>query len=236
MTTTKDEVMREAGLILRHIFDSVIQTLRPGVNLDDIDNFVGNMLRSAGARSALKMMGFPSNMSFAVDEQVMQATPSGRLVRCGDIISIDMTIYYEGLFVDKATTLVVEPAHYIKRYLANAVKSCLTSAVKGVRPGMRCSEVGHIIESQAKVLRMRVGKEFYGHTIGESHHMKPLIPNFNDMSESIIRKGHYIAIEPIIFYDTYFLTRSKFEVKSNVLSAHAEDTIYVGSQGAEVIT
>jgi methionyl aminopeptidase len=236
MKTIREEIMFEAGLILRSVFNKTASLLNAGTNLAEVDSFVFSMIKDAGARSALAMMGFPGQMSFAINTEVIQIPHKGRILQAGDLISLDMTLFYKGFFVDKAISLVVEPKHYIKRYLVTAVNSCLNTGIKSLKSGMRISEIGRIIESQATALKVKIGKEFFGHTIGESHHMKPLIPNIFNNNFDILTPYTFITIEPIVFYDYYTINYNGFEIHSNVLSAHAEETLYVGKDKVEVIT
>lgn len=234
--TIKEETMREAGARLRRIFSLVIPRLTPGCALREIDEYVGSLLEGFRSRSALKMLGFPGNLAISIDKEVIQGFPDSRVLSAGDLVTLDMTLYYQGFFVDKAVSLVLEPQHYIKRYLAFAAHKCLETAVAGIRPGMTTGEIGALIAAQASVLKVKISKEFCGHTIGESHHMNPLIPNFDDKSTALIRQGDFIALEPIVFYNHYILKRKGFKAESDELSAHAEDTVLITEKGAEVIT
>jgi methionyl aminopeptidase len=234
--TIKEETMREAGAKLRSIFSSIIPTLIPGTRLSNVDDDVAGLLKYWRARSALRMLGFPGNIAISINTEVIQGVPDDRLLAAGDLVSLDMTLYYKGFFVDKAVSLVIEPRHYVKRYLADAAHRCLNTAIAGIRPGIKSGEIGALISAQAGALKVRVSKEFFGHAIGESHHMKPLIPNFDDKSANLIKQGDFIALEPIVFYNYYVLRHKGFHVEADELSAHAEDTVLVTETGAEVIT
>lgn len=232
----KERIMREAGAKIRDIFDIIIPKIVPGAVLSKIDAEVASLLRRMEARSALKMMGFPGNISICIDEQVVQGIPRDRVVSAGDLVSLDMTLYYRGFFVDKAVSLVIDPKHYSKSYLVRASNRCLETGISNIKPDVTNSAVGKSIETQASLLRVKVGKEFSGHGIGESHHMAPLIPNFNNLGDSKIKLGDFVTIEPVVFYDLYALQTYGYEVRANTLSAHCEETVLVTDTGAEVIT
>lgn len=235
-TTIQKSTMFEAGKLLNKLFSDVKAQIVPGVNLDEVDTYVSAFLRLNDARSALRMLGFPGYMSYAIDTEVIQQPAMGRIIKEDNLISLDMTMYYKGFFVDKAVSFVVPPAHYTKRYLVTSVEACLKSGIAAVRPNVQTSWVGGAIQGQANYLRMKVCRELYGHTIGENHHMKPLIPNFDNGSDEVIKEDTFVAVEPIIFYDHYKLNFDKVGVKSQTLCAHAEETVYVGKDGVEMVT
>jgi methionyl aminopeptidase len=236
MTNQKHEIMREAGGILRDTFSFIMARCSKGKELRELDFDVGVFLAERKAVSSLKLYGFEGNISTSLNYEVVQGIPDDRVLSEGDLVSIDLSIYYKGYFVDKARSFIIPPAHYIKKYLVSSVNKCL-SVSSYVRAGMSTGEVGHFIESIARQQRVHIGKEFSGHTIGEEPHMKPLIPNWADGSSSIIEEGTYIAIEPIIFYeDFYRLTHRGHLVSADKLSAHAEDTFLVTEGGLEAIT
>ena len=151
-------------------------------------------------------------------------------------MSLDMTLYYKGFFVDKAVSFVLEPQHYAKKYLVTAAQACLSSAVMSIHPGVTTSQIGAMIQAQASLLKVRPCRELSGHTIGESHHMLPLIPNLDNGAQDVIKVGDFVAIEPIVFYNYYILEHRGYEVTADELSAHVEDTVLVTDKGAEVIT
>lgn len=233
----KDQIMREAGRKLRGMFDYILPDLQPGIFVSELEAKAEDYLKTHEAKSALKMLGFPSSISIARNKEVIQGFPEqDARLEAGDLVSLDSTLYYKGFFVDKAISIVLEPKHYIKNYLVSAVKACLQTALNNIRPGVTTGQIGSMIEAQATMLKVKIAREFSGHSIGESHHMKPLIPNYNDMSDNIIREGMYLAIEPIVFYDLYSLRFSGHTVYSDELSAHAEETVVVTKNGVEVIT
>jgi methionyl aminopeptidase len=234
--TIKEQIMREAGAKLHLIFSQIRPHVVPGIRLSTIDKDVGGLLKYHGARSALKMVGFPGNMAISVNKQVIQGTPDSTLLREGDLVSLDMTLYYNGFFVDKAVSFVLEPQHYEKKYLVTAVQACLSSAIMSLHPGVTTGQIGAVIQAQASLLKVRPCRELSGHSIGESHHMLPLIPNLDDGSQDIIKAGDFVAIEPIVFYNYYILEHRGFEVTADELSAHAEETVLITDKGAEVIT
>jgi methionyl aminopeptidase len=232
----KEEIMREAGAKLHLIFSHILPTLIAGTRLSSVDDDVGGLLKYFGARSALKMVGFPGNIAISINNEVIQGVPDSRHIHAGDLVTLDMTLYYKGFFVDKAESVVIDPQHYIKKYLVSAAKKCFEAALANIRPGVTTGQIGSMIATQASFLRVKPCRELCGHYIGESHHMKPLVPNVDDGSQDVVKEGDFLAIEPIVFYNYYVLKHKGFEVTADELSAQVEDTIIDTRDGAEVIT
>lgn len=236
--------MREAGLILRDIFDQIISQIRPGLTLKLLDDRADKLLKHYNAESGLRLQGFPTNIAISLNEEVIQGIPNDRVISEGDLISLDMTLYYKGFFVDKAISLTIDPSHYSKRYLVTAVKQCFDSAFSFLNSQIKISgklpswSIGKVIEQQAKALGITTTSKLSGHGIGEEPHMKPIIPNsFNLKFDDILKPDMFITIEPIIFYTKVSnIHFDGFLVHSNDLSAHWEDTIAITRNGAEVIT
>ncbi len=226
--------MKEAGSIINDAFSFLISAIKEGKLQDSLLD-VQKYLASRGAVSGMKMQGFPHLFSLSINEEVIQGSPC-REAQEGDIVSIDMTIFYKGLFVDKARTFTVGKADYRKVYLTNAVNRCLSEVPKHVRAGMTSGNIGSLIESVIKYLGLQPGKEFFGHSIGHQPHLKPLIPNYNDGSIDPIIEGSYITLEPVIFYGPYKVTYENWTILSDQFSAHGEDTFLVTKEGLEVVT
>jgi len=242
--TTKEEVMREAGYILNTIFSVVISHIKPGLELKTIDTIVNDLLRDNKAKSGLKLQGFPANIAISLNEEVIQGIPDNRVISEGDLISLDMTLYYKGFFVDKAVSLTVDPSHYVRRYLITAVKKCFDSALIHLDSQIKrlgripAWSIGKVIEQQAHVLGVATTAKLAGHGIGEGPHLPPVIPNvYNPKFDGILLPDMFITIEPIVFYGrTSKMKFDEFTVNSQHLSAHWEDTIALSKNGAEVIT
>jgi methionyl aminopeptidase len=230
-------IMKEAGYILKEIFGFVTPMIVEGVRLQDIDYEVSLALESYGAKSGMKMLGFPNNLAISIDYEVIQGIPDSRVLKEGDIVSVDMTLFYEGVFVDKAVTQIINPCHYEKQYLKSTIDTCLSTALSSIQPNITSGRLGQIIQDVTSSLGLSVGYQFSGHTIGRQPHMEPLIPNYDDGSTAVISPGMFICIEPIIFYGSnYNINFEGSTITSNLLSAHAEETVYITEEGYEVIT
>jgi len=229
--------MREAGSILREIFSFSKKMVYDGYSFSEIDSEIGKALKLYGAKSGLLLQGFPGNMSYSIDYEVIQGLPDNRKAQIGDLVSLDMTLYYGGFFVDKATTFLIPPATYEKHYLVSSINKCLSHAIQNISEEITLGQFGRIIDTYVRGLGLRIAYQFSGHMIGEQPHMEPLILNFDDGSNAKVPKDSYLCIEPVIMYDNYTIEYAgETTVKANVLSAHAEETVYLSSGRVEVIT
>ena len=100
--TIKEQVMREAGLLLKNIFDQIISQICPGLTLKLLEDKTNELLKYYNAKSGLRLQGFPTSLAVSLNEEVIQGIPNDRVISEGDLISLDMTLYYKGFFIDKA--------------------------------------------------------------------------------------------------------------------------------------
>lgn len=234
----KYEAMRKAGGVLRDAFSLIFYYIKPGADLERIDVEVGKFLADRRAISGLKLVGFPYNMCASIDYEVIQGYPN-RVLQDDQIISIDMSILCCGVFVDKAKTTVMPSADRIKIELSSVVNSVVSNVVVDLRAGISLNEVGTKIKSILQTnRRFRACNYFHGHGIGDQMHEEPMVPNYDNGSQELLYAGQFITIEPVVY--GYPLRRlffdQKWTITSDELSAHAEDTIYINKDGAEVLT
>jgi methionyl aminopeptidase len=233
----KIERIKEAGLVLRYIFQELFKKVVIGSTLLEIDSEAGRLLQEAGAKSGTRLLGFPGNLFLSINQEVMGGLPRKYILKEGDLLSLDMTLYYKGVYVDKALTIGLEPLHFTTRYLLSALNMCFTNVSKLLKNGVDTNYIGSGVELIASRLKMVPGKDFFGHGIGLNAHEPPFIPNFADKSTYILKTGDVITLEPVIFYQQYYLTYpNKYTVEASCLSAHQEDTFLITDNGAEVLT
>ena len=236
--TTKHILMKEAGGVLREAFSLIFYSLRVGADLEDIDLEVGRYLAGKRAISGLRLVGFPYNMFASINYEVVQGYPN-RIISEGDSISIDMSILYRGVYVDKALSVVMPSAEPVKYDLADAANDVLVKINPGVRVGLQLRELGSLIKKSVETCdSFRSCDYFHGHGIGDFMHEEPMVPNYDNMVEDPLREGQFITIEPVVYGRPFrrLFFDDKWTITSDELSAHSEDTIYVTKEGIEVLT
>ena len=185
--------------------------------------------------------GYPASVCLSVNDEVIHGIPGKRILREGDIVSVDVGAIVDGWHGDNAATFAVGNVSEDAKNLMRVTKECLDIAVSMVKPGVRLGDIGYAIQSHAESHGYGVVREFIGHGIGSEMHQGPDVPNYGKPGRGIrLEKGMTIAIEPMINlvgHEVKMLSDGWTVVtKSGSLSAHFENTIAVTDEGAEILT
>ncbi len=234
--------MRASNRLAAEVLRATAQQVRPGVTTAALDAFAAGEMERCGARSAfLGYRGFPGHICVSVNEEVVHGIPGPRVIRVGDIVSLDVGVVFEGFVGDTATTVAVGVADAEALRLIATAEDALMAAIAQARPGARLSDVSHAVEQAAGVAGYGVVRDFVGHGIGRRMHEEPQIPNFGPPGRGPrLEVGMTLAIEPM-------LTMGDWRVRvcpdgwtvvtaDGRWSAHVEHTIAVGERGAEILT
>lgn len=246
-TPTEIESMRKGGRILGFILNSLAAFIKPGITTADIALRADELFKQYNVKpSFLGYKGYPSSICAAVNEEVVHAIPGKRILREGDVISIDAGVYFEGLHTDSAITICVAGAsgtisENTKRFIL-AGKEALHKAISLARPGLKLAKISKIIEQTLLKHGCRPVRELTGHGIGKSLHEAPLVLNHVDKKqpEVILREGMTLAIEPIYSMGSGKIKTLKdnwtIVTADNSLAAQVEHTIVIISNGCEILT
>ncbi|MFA4872897.1 MAG: type I methionyl aminopeptidase [Patescibacteria group bacterium] len=242
---SEDEIekMRKGGKILARVLAEVAKQVAPGVVIKELDRSAEKMIREAGAIPAfLGYKGFPSTLCASVNEEVVHG--NGRRIRAlleGDIVGLDLGLWYEDLCVDAALTVPVGKVTPIATRLINAAQEAFKCGVSMVRAGVKVGEIGTAIEEYVVAQGFGVVRDLVGHGVGRALHEPPEVPNFKSpFVGDVLPAGATIAIEPMI-------TAGDWRVKTlddgwtvvtqdGDLSAHYEHTIVITENGCEILT
>jgi len=237
------ELMRRAGQIVALAHQEVAKHIRPGVSTAQLDEIVERVIRENEAiPSFLHFEGFPASACISVNEVVVHGIPSPKkILKDGDIVSVDIGAIYKGYHGDGAWTypcgLVSEQA----KHLMEATEASLFAGLAQAKSGARLTDISHAVQVYAESKGFSVVRDFVGHGIGTNMHEDPQIPNFGLPGKGItLRPGMTIAIEPMI-------NAGRKEVKvladgwttvtlDHSLSAHFEHTILITETGYEILT
>jgi methionyl aminopeptidase len=241
---THDEIaqMKKSGRLLADIMDVLERMVQPGAWTCDFDDRARQEMKMRGVRSAFKgYQGYPAHACVSVNEEVVHGIPGKRRLVAGDIVSIDIGIERDGLFVDMAKTFAVGAVDALKRDLMAATKESLDEAIKAVRPGENLSCVARAIQPYVEARGFSVVRDFVGHGIGRSLHEEPQIPNFLSKEDGPrLENGMVLAIEPmvnagvpeVVLRDDGWTAVTKDKMPS----AHFEHTIALVDGNAVVLT
>lgn len=243
-TPQEIEKMRRAGRVVREVLDYVRPFVKAGATTLDLENAAAKKMKDLGAKPAFKgYRGYPCVLCTSVNEEVVHGIPSAkRVLKDGDIVSIDTGVIIDGYYGDSATTIAVggKLPERTKRLL-EVTQASLDRGIEAIKPGATLGDVGAAVQEVVEAEGFSVVREFVGHGIGTRLHEDPQVPNYGRRGTGQkLREGMVIAIEPMVNAgrpDVQVLSDGWTAVtQDGSLSAHFEHTVAVTAEGAEILT
>jgi len=235
--------MRAASALVAAVLTDLEGTIGPGVSTGELDERAEATIREAGATPAFKgYHGYPATLCVSINEEVIHGIPSRkRLLKDGDIVSVDVGAVLDGFVGDSAVTFPVGAISESAARLLRVTQEALYSAILAVRAGGRVSDIGHAVQRHVEANGCSVVREFVGHGIGTVMHEEPQVPNYGPPGRGAkLTDGMVLAIEPMVN-----LGRPAVRVlddgwtavtRDRSLSAHFEHTVAVTGEGPLVLT
>jgi methionyl aminopeptidase len=237
------EKMRRAGRIVAATREKVVAAVRPGVTTAQLDQVAEAHIQEQGAIPNFKgYRGFPATICASINEQVVHGIPGDRVLKKGDVVSLDFGAIWEGYHADSAITVFCgEPPSNEAEKLVRVTEESLQAGISQVREGKRLSDIGHAVQQVVEGAGFAVVREYVGHGIGQSLHEDPQIPNYGEPGRGpVLKPGMVLAIEPMVNlggWETRVLSDDWTVVTADgSLSAHFEHTIALTDNGPEVLT
>lgn len=237
------ELMRKAGRIVALAHQAVSKAIKPGVTTKQLDELVEKVIRDEGAiPSFLNYNGYPASACISINEEVVHGIPSPkRVLKDGDIVSVDIGAIYKGYHGDSAWTYACGTISEDARRLLEGTEASLFAGLEYAKAGNRLSDISHNIQKTAEGLGYSVVREFVGHGVGKKLHEDPQIPNYGLPHRGILLKsGMTLAIEPMINIgnkEVKVLSDGWTTItKDKSLSAHFEHSILITKDGYEILT
>ena len=235
--------MRRSGVALRHVLDTLRDRIAAGMTTLDLEKIAEAEIASAGAVAAFKgYHDYPCVLCTSINDEVVHGIPSAkRVLREGDVVSVDCGVIIDGYYADSAITLPVGAISEAAQKLLDTTAESLQAAISVVRPGATLGDVGAAVQEVAEGAGFSVVREFVGHGIGTEMHEEPQIPNYGRRGQGMkLREGMVLAIEPMVNAGQHGVRvlEDKWTAVTvdGSLSAHFEHTVAVRSGGAEVLT
>ncbi len=238
--------MRRAGRIVAGTIQAVLRAVAPGRTTKDLDRVAEAYIREQGATPSFLGYGnppFPASICTSLNDEIVHGIPSTkRVLREGDLLSLDFGAIWEGYHADAAVTVFVgDPPSDEAEKLVRVTREALEAGIAQIRPGGRLSDISHAIEQTALGAGFQVVREYVGHGIGRRLHEDPQIPNYGPPGRGPeLRPGLVIAVEPMVNAGGWetVLRADRWTVATadGSLSAHFEHTIAVTEDGHEVLT
>ena len=233
------ETMAAAGRVVAHTLTLVQRHVRPGVSTEELDRLAEAFIRShPGARPSFKgLYDFPATLCTSINQEVVHGIPSPqRILKEGDLLSIDVGVWLDGLHADSAATFPVGPVHPEAERLLKVTQEALAAGVAQARAGKHVGDIGHAVQQVAEAAGYSVVRELVGHGIGSSFHEEPQVPNYGKPNRGPrLVPAMTIAIEPMVNAggpDIRTLD-DKWTVvtQDGSLSAHFEHTVAILESG-----
>ncbi len=196
------EKMRRSGHIVRQVLDELRTLVAPGVTTMDLEKAAAAKIKELGAKPAFKgYYGYPCVLCTSVNEEIVHGIPSPkRVLKAGDIVSIDCGVVLDGYYGDAAITVAVGGSVSPERQkLMEVTEQSLYKAIEQVKLGNTISDIGGAVQEFVEANGFSVVREFVGHGIGTKLHEEPQVPNFRSRgAETRLREGMVLAIEPMV--------------------------------------
>ena len=237
------ELMKKAGEVVGKVFVALDGNIKPGMSTLDVANICEKVIRDNGAYPTfLNYSGFPGAVCVSVNDELVHGIPSSkRILRDGDIVSVDVGATLNGYVGDACRTYPVGICKESALRLIEVTKQSFFEGCKYIRPGARLGDVSHAIQKYCEERGYSLPREYTGHGVGSSLHEDPYIPNYGTAgSGPILKEGMCLAIEPMVNEGHFALRVMKdgwtAKTKDGKLSAHYENSIVVTKDGYEILT
>ncbi|MFH1454735.1 MAG: type I methionyl aminopeptidase [bacterium] len=244
------EILREGGKRLAFILQKVAKAVKPGVSTADLNDLASNLASERGdIPSSLNYKpkgakrAYPAAICVSINDEIVHGIPNEnpKILKEGDIVSLDMCLTHSGLVTDAAITVPVGKIDPVAKKLIEVTKEALYAGIKAARGNKHTGDIGYAVERVAKANGFSIVEDLCGHGVGYSVHEDPYVPNYGERGRGDkLKSGMIIAIEPmlneggkdtIIDKDGY-----TFKTKDGLRSAHFEHSVLITNGEAEILT
>ena len=236
------KLMREACIISARALKLAGEAVQPGVTTGEIDRIIRQYIESMGAKpNFLGYGGFPGSACISVNDQVIHGIPGNRIIREGDIVSIDTGATIHGFHGDNAATFAAGKVSREAQALMDATRESLYEGIKMATAGNRVGDIGAAVQRYVEMRGYSVVRQFVGHGVGTNLHEDPSVPNFGTPGRGVkLVPGMTLAIEPMVNAGTHEVSILgdgwTTVTKDGRLSAHFEHTIAITPDGPVIMT
>ncbi|XP_071953603.1 methionine aminopeptidase 1-like [Antedon mediterranea] len=242
LSSEEIEILRETCRLGREVLDIAYSAVKVGVTTDEIDQIVHDACMERNCYpSPLNYHQFPKSCCTSVNEVICHGIPDGRPLEDGDIVNIDITVYYKGFHGDLNETFFVGKVDEGSKNLVKVAYDCLMQAIDEVRPGVRYRELGNTIMKHAQTNGCSVVRTYCGHGIHRLFHTAPNVPHYaKNKAIGVMKPGHVFTIEPMISAGTWkdrtWPDNWTAVTEDGKRSAQFEHTLVVTETGCEILT
>ena len=242
-TNEQIALMRESGRLTRNVLDLIAREIKEGMSTASLDKIAYDYIMSCGAvPSFLGYGGYPASTCISIDDEVVHGIPSkDRIIKSGQIVSVDVGVIYNGWQGDAARTFMIGDVSEEKKKLVKVTEECFFKGIESIGDGSPIGDIGYGVQSHAEENGFSVVRALVGHGIGKEMHEDPSVPNFGKKGTGIrLKKGMVIAVEPMInagdFKVKFMPDGWTVKTIDGKPSAHYENTIAITENGVEILT
>jgi len=234
--------MRKGGKILRGSLDLASSLVRPGITTGELDRKAEEYIRDHGALPGFKgYQGFPATLCTSVNDVCVHGIPGDRVLKEGDILSIDCGVILDGLYTDACITVAVGKVSPLVLRLKEAAEKALDAALAAVHAGAHVGDISSAVQRTAEGYGFHPVRALTGHGVGKNLHQFPDIPNLGEpRTGPVIPAKTILAIEPILSAGSDAIEEGEdgwaIYVKDHALTSHAENTVLVREENCEILT
>jgi methionyl aminopeptidase len=242
-TSQEIAIMAEGGKILASILRKLENKVKPGIATKELDELAEELIFKSGGGCSFKgHQGFPACLCASVNEEIVHGEPSNRILREGDIFSLDLGLFYKGYHTDMAITLPVGRVSPEVLKLINTAKIALEKGINEAWPGKTIGDIGYAIQGYVQSQGLfDVVRELCGHGIGKEIHEDPQILNYGKKGTGVeIKEGMVLCLEPMVVAGNWLVKKNPnshaFKTADNSLSSHFEHTVAIFKNGPKILT
>ena len=236
------ELMRRAGKITAAARALAGEMVKPGVTTREIDKAVFHFIRSLGAEpSFLNYNGYPASVCVSVNDEIIHGIPGPRVLKEGDIVSVDVGAYIGGFHGDCAATYPCGKISEEAQRLIDVTRQSFFEGFAQAREGNRISDISHAVQAYVEANGFSVVREYVGHGVGRNMHEAPEIPNYGAPGHGPkLLRGMTIAVEPMVNAGTAAIRQMSdgwtVKTRDGKYAAHYENTILITAGEPEILT
>jgi methionyl aminopeptidase len=236
------EIMRRGGKITAGTLSMLLRAARPGMTTAELDRLAEQSIRDQGGEPTFKgYNGFPASICVSINDVVVHGIPDGRVLRDGDLLSIDIGTTFEGYVSDTAATIPIGNVSEAAKRLLRVTQECLMLGIAQMQRGRKLHDIGRAVQSHAERNGYGVVRALVGHGIGQKMHEDPQVPNYWRAGDAtVLRSGLCLAIEPMITQGTYDVVLEDdgwtVVTADGKLAAHFEHTVALTDDGPRILT
>ena len=241
---TKEEIqiMAEGGKILSTVLGQIEKMAKLGITTMQLDRAAEALILKHRGKPAFKgYENFPYSLCTSVNNVIVHGFPSNYRLKEGDIVGLDLGVFYKGYNTDMAVSVAVGNVSFEAKRLLAVTKKALKLGIKKARAGVTTGDLGNTIQRYVEDQGYGVVRELCGHGIGRNLHEDPQIPNYGQRHKGMeLKEGMVICIEPMVSMGSYQLKKSSdgygFATKDGSLAAHFEHTVAITKDGCRILT